>query len=157
MGNCTAPLAAIWISRGRVDRSACSSGLRDYRAPENSAGNAAGTVGRTEGEQYSPLTRSSSTGQRPRRLSALFTAINSSWNRQFEYPPLQRGVRSNRRFSVTAQALPLELRNYLWPRVASENKHRSKTIGDKRIPRQIRTGGSESRGFAASHISHFCH
>jgi hypothetical protein len=54
-----------------------------------------GGDGRTKSEQFSPLTRSRLTGPRPSRLSASFAAINSSWNRQFEYPPLQRGGGSN--------------------------------------------------------------
>src|SRR5205807_8672837 len=39
---------------------------------QHSVENVVGGDGRIEGERYSPLTCSNSTGQRPRRLSALF-------------------------------------------------------------------------------------
>ena len=51
---------------------------------------------------------------------SFFTAINSSWNRQFEYPPLQRGGRSNRTFSGgDDRSLTLDVRMVAGPNPAA--------------------------------------
>jgi hypothetical protein len=57
--------------------------------PERSVGNVVGNTGRTKGEQYSLLIGSGSTRQRPHQPAASFAAKNSSWNRQFDSPPLR--------------------------------------------------------------------
>jgi hypothetical protein len=63
---------------------------------ENSLENVASGDGRIEGERYSPRDSFQFNGPKSAPPLDLLAAINSSWNRQFEYPSLQRGVHSNR-------------------------------------------------------------